>query len=202
MTILARSIVNTTGFIGAPGVNVIHWVSAVGTLGSYDSSLVQDWHDKLSACLYSNAGNLVTGVTSTIDPTVILFDETTGVAEGSVTQDGTSDDVHGGDADNTSSRSNCLTIRHYTNRWVAGRSLSGRTFIGPCGGGIFDATGQIASNVISATPINWLQLCEGLDGNLVVWHRPTTKNGTDGAYGPVVRSACNSMPGSLRSRKS
>jgi phospholipase/lecithinase/hemolysin len=38
-------------------------------------------------------------------------------------------------------------------------------------------------------------------GNFVVWHRPTTKGGTDGSFGPVVSSRLRDKAAVLTSRR-
>jgi hypothetical protein len=201
MTVLGRSIVRTTGYIGAPGINVIHWVSATGTEGSYDVSLVNDWHSKLWNVVDHYLTDVPDDVTMSIDHDVIIFEDSTGQAIGSI-----SDTLSGASAPGTSSgtnasRGDCLTLRHSTSQWVNGRRLTGRTFYGPMAASMFDTDGQVASAFTSTTPGVWADLTTGLDGLLVVWHRPTSPTASDGAYGVVNVTICNSTPGSLRSRK-
>jgi hypothetical protein len=201
MTVLGRSIVRTTGFTGEPGINVIHWVSATGTEGSYTESLVEDWHQKLSDRLFNYAANIVTGALVSVDPQDIIFEDSTGQAVGAVTQSGTAPAFFGSGTDVTTSRADCVTVRHTTSSWVNGRRLGGRTFVGPMATNMFSSSGQVASSIVAATPGIWSPLTTGLDGLLVIWHRPTTPTSSDGEYAVVTGSSANSTPGTLRSRK-
>jgi hypothetical protein len=201
MTVLGRSIVRTTGYVGAPGINVIHWVSATGTEGSYDVSLVADWHSKLWNVMDHWLGAVPDDVTIAIDHDVILFEDSTGEAVNSIADGLSGTSAAGASTLGNASRGDCLTVRYGTGQWINGRRLMGRTFYGPMDNSMFDTAGQVADYFISNVPTVWADLLTGLDGLLVVWHRPTTPHGTDGAYGVVTSVSCNSTPGSLRSRK-
>lgn len=62
------------------------------------------------------------------------------------------------------------------------RKLRGRTFIAPLDGAAWDADGTLKSNYV--TNLQTLAAALMAAGPLAVWHRPTTKGGSDGnSYG-------------------
>lgn len=200
MTLLGRSVVRATGFVGAPGYNIIHWSAGVGP-GPSDPEGVEEWHDSLQTTLALYSGVLVNGVSMFIEADVVYFDDSDGVILGSTTDPigdrgiactGTGTDM---------SRATCLTVRHRTSDYVNGRRLQGRTFLGPVASQALDVYGQVNSTIIDDAADNWVGLISGLGGRLAVWHRPTTPTGTDGSYGDVTSISINSVPGTLRSRK-
>lgn len=200
MTILGRTVVESTGYTGSPGYNIIHWSAGVGA-GPTDPDGVEEFHDTLETALTTISSILIDGVEFTINPAVDCFDASDGVIVSSTTDPGTPRVIVGSDEGKTLDRSACVTLRYRTEEYVNGRRLQGRSFLGPIGVGAFNTLGQIDATVQSDVEDAWAGLFTGLGGRLAVWHRPTTPSGTDGSYGDVTSVLCNPTPGTLRSRK-
>jgi hypothetical protein len=201
MTTLGRSIVESTGYIGGPGYNVIHWSAGAGA-GPTSTGGVEEFHDTLQASFTALAPYLIEVVEFTILPQVDCFSDSDGVIFASTT-DPTSGRVVVGEAEGrTLDRAACVTTRFRTEEYVNGRRLQGRAFIGPVGVSAFNTLGQIDAGVQTDVEDALAGLITGLGGRLAVWHRPTTPSGTDGSYGDVTSIQANQMPGTLRSRKS
>jgi hypothetical protein len=200
MTLLGRSIVRTTGYIGAPGINVVHWSAGIGP-GPDDPDAVDEFHDTLSTALINFVGALPTTITWTIDPQVVYFDASDGVLLGSTADPGAPRAWTGDGSGTTESRATQLCMRFNTGAYVNGRELQGRMFLGPVSNEALGSDGQITSTLVANTPGYMSGLISGLGGRLAVWHRPTTPTGTDGSYADVTSITMNATPGTLRSRK-
>jgi len=200
MTILGRSIVRSTGYVGAPGYNIIHWSAGLGP-GPTDSGGVEEWHDTLETSFTAIAGALLDTGTWVIEASVAYFDDSDGVLLGSTT-DPTGDRSIGGSGANLYvSRATQAVMNLRTDDYVNGRRLQGRMYLGPLSGSALNDAGQVTSGWVSDIDDAFAGTISGLGGRLAVWHRPTTPTGTDGAYGDVTSLNCRSLPGTLRSRK-
>lgn len=200
MTLLARAIVTTTGYIGAPGINVVHYSAGLGPAVS-DSDSADQFLPELLACFQGYASIMPAGLTLTVSPDVSYFDDSDGVILGVTSYTGGPLTMTGASSILNGSRAVQLTVRHKTDQFVGGRRLQGRTFVGPITGDAIGNDGQIEAGWIDDTPDIWSGAISGLGARLAVWHRPTTPTGTDGAYGDVVNITANATPGTLRSRK-
>lgn len=200
MTILGRSIVRSTNYIGAPGYNIIHWSAGVGP-GPTDSGGVEEFHDTLAQSFTDIVGFLVDDVVFTIEESVAYFDDSDGVLLGSTT-DPSGDRVITGTGDPSGiSRATQILMNLRTDDYVNGRRLQGRIFIGPISTSIIGTTGQLGLTVPGDVETAFSGLISGLGGRLAVWHRPTTSSGSDGSYGDVTSLTVRGTPGTLRSRK-
>lgn len=86
-----------------------------------------------------------------------------------------------------------------TDAIVKGRRLRGRTFLVPMSQGVFDGNGLPTGQVTSSgtTLANALIA----SGPLTIWHRPTTKGGTDGSGGHVTSARVRQHGAFLGSRR-
>jgi hypothetical protein len=66
--------------------------------------------------------------------------------------------------------------------------------------GSYAASGTIVST--SQTTLQNAAVALATSGNLLVWHRPTTKGGSNGSSGTVVGALVPTQVTSLRSRRS
>jgi hypothetical protein len=200
MTLLGRSVVRTSGYEGSPGINVIHWSAGTGP-GPSDPGGVDEFHATLFTALHSLEGIMPSSVTWAIEPDVPYFDDSDGVLLG-VTTDPEAPRTFIGDSENWFlARDTCLCVRTRTEGFVSGRRLQGRIFIGPISADAFDTEGQIAAAIVGAVPGYFSGLISGLGGRLAVWHRPPVGNPTGGSYQDVTSITCNSVPGTIRGRK-
>lgn len=205
MTLLGRSVIRTTGYIGAPGINVIHWSAGLGP-GPSDTDGVDEFNQTLQAMIESYLDIIPSEITISIDPDVPYFDASDGVLLGVTTDPGTPRSYSGTSSLLNGSRAVQLVCRHRTDAFVNGRRLQGRTFIGPISGDAIDNDGQIENAWRNETLDSWSGLISGLGGRLAVWHRPTFSgfppvSNNDGSYADVTSVTANATPGTLRSRK-
>jgi len=200
MTILGRTIVRSDGYIGSPGYNVLHWSAGVGA-GPTSEEAVEEWHDTVEASWTALAGSFTPDATFTIDPTVVYFDDSDGVIIGATTDPNSSRTWEGESTGGTIDRSACYTVNTRTSEYVNGRRLVGRIFVGPISNEVILSDGQIDADTALAVEGFMDGMISGLGGRLAVWHRPTIALPDSGAYGDVVSFKCNTVPGTLRSRK-
>lgn len=200
MTLVGRSIVRITGFVGEPGYNILHWTAGVGP-GPSDSGGVEEFHDTLEASYSALAGYYNNQQTITIEDAVNYFDDSDGVIVGSTTDPGGNRVIDCTSTDFFADRSLCATLRLRTETFINGRRLQGRIFLGPASFNLLGGDGQVGTGQVAAVEAAFAGAISGLGGRLAVWHRPTPPSGTDGSYGDVTSLICNTTPGTLRSRK-
>lgn len=89
-------------------------------------------------------------------------------------------------------------------KWVTGaivgtHKLQGRTFLCPMTTASYDANGVIGSGIL--TPLQTAANTLVGSNKLVLWHRPTSKGGTDGTSRLVIAAVAPPRVTSLRSRR-
>lgn len=199
MTLLGRTIVRTTGFVGEPGYNILHWSAGVGP-GPSDPDGVEEFHDTLESAFTDLSGWFNNQQTITIDDSVDYFDASDGVILGSTVDPGGPRVI---DCTSTSffiTRSTCAVLSLRTDKYINGRRLIGRIFLGPLAASVLDGAGQIADGSSAYAAGAFSGAISGLGGRLAVWHRPTVAAPTSGDYGDVVSMRVPDTPGNLRSR--
>lgn len=200
MTNLARIVITSEGYNGAPGYNIMHF-----SYGTYTELDHQEMANAIGTDLSSGYQDvqayLVDAVTWSIGPTVQFFSAETGVIFDEVTASFSNPVITGTDDSVYIDRSACVNVAFRTNDFINGRRLIGRSFVGPIGGACFGADGQIHATALSAFSGMFDALLSGLGPRLCVWHRPTSVQAADGAYGDVATVTGRSVPGTLRSRK-
>jgi hypothetical protein len=200
MTLVGRTIVQSTGYLGGPGYNILHWTAGVGA-GVNDVDGVEEFHDTLEATLSSVDEWIADDVTLSILPDVVYFNDDDGVILGSTTDPGGIRVVPGLGTGTSLSRATQANVGFRTEEYVNGRRLKGRMFLGPIASDIIGADGQIYAESVTDIPAAFSGLISGLGGRLAVWHRPTDAAPTSGSYGDVTTITCSRVPGTLRSRK-
>lgn len=200
MTELARVVITSTGYLGAPGYNIIH--ASQGTIVPMDrqdvaDSICQD----LSDAYQDFQSYLVDEVQWAIGPTVQFIDVDSGALLDEITASFSNQVITGAGTGLALDRSACFNVAFRTNDFVNGRRLIGRSFVGPISNNGFTSSGQIDSGVVSTVSSAFDGLISGLGARLAVYHRPAPGQTTGGTYGDVVTVTCRSVPGTLRSRK-
>lgn len=197
---VARTIIRTTGYVGAPGINVLHWTRGLGPEVT-DPEAVGQFHLEVQTMLESYLDIIPSTITISIDPDVPYFQHTDGVILGVTTDEGYPRSYSGTSSLNNGPRDTALCIRYRTEEFVNGRRLQGRTFLGPISSDAIGNDGQIETGWITDTPDFFTALYTGIGARLAVWHRPTNEPPSNGAYGDVTSVTCNATPGTMRSRK-
>lgn len=200
MTNLARIVITSEGYNGAPGYNIMNF--SFGTYTELDKQeMANAIGTDLSTGYQSVQSYLVDEVTWSIGPTVQFFSAETGVIYDEVTASFSNPVITGTDSVVFIDRSACVNVAFRTNDFLNGRRLIGRSFVGPIGGGAFNADGQIHPSIAATFSGMFDALLSGVGPRLAVWHRPTSVQAADGAYGDVVTVTARGVPGTLRSRK-
>lgn len=199
MTNLARVFVGLTGWDGSPGVNVLHF--SQGTNPSWDQDTIQTMCDEVVGIYESLRGSFAPGVVSLIRPEVDIIDVASGEivdqiaaspAFGGITSTGTGGSV---------SRATQMLIRFKTDKWVGGRLIRGRMFLGPVTSQMIDAQGRIAAGYLTSVPDAFTACTSGIGTRLAVYRRPNKATGVVGDWGDVVSVSVAPKPGVLRSRR-
>jgi hypothetical protein len=199
MTNLAKFVVTTDGWDGAPGINVLMF--SAGTLLDLNDVAVQSAYDEIHTLFSDLKTYLAPGLTVNVSTEAGIIDAATGdlvniipvaTSGGPITSTGSSGEV---------TRAAQLNVRHTTDVFLRGRRLKGRSFIGPIAAGLFDSQGNIASASAAFVTNKFVAMTSGVGVRLAVWQRPSTANGGVGTFGDVVLSECQATPGILRSRR-
>lgn len=200
MTTLARFRVALADWPGAPGVCTLHFSPGLGF-----TTFTQERCDlaagELADAFTSMSDVLVPGMTWTIEDDVALFASETGEIVDVITLVDGPYTGTGSGADAKTSRDTQVCMALITADFLNGRRLQGRFFWGPVTGSALDTGGNVNSTVRSVWPPLFDASISGLGPSLCVWHRPTPAAPSSGSYGDVVTVRANTVPGTLRSRK-
>jgi hypothetical protein len=79
--------------------------------------------------------------------------------------------------------------------------VHGRTFLVPLTGTVWDTDGTLSTAALTSLNTNAHALITSGGGHFQVWHRPTTKGGTDGAAAPVLDVKISDKAAILTSRR-
>lgn len=200
MTVLARIRVALTDWPGAPGVCTLHF--SPGLLSSaFDIEVIGEIGEFLNDAFTSMSDVLVPGMHWTIEDDVAIFQDSTGEIEDILTMPDGPYTGTGSGADAKTSRATQVCMALLSDQFLNGRRLQGRFFWGPVTGSALDTAGNVNSTVRSVWPPLFDGLISGTGARLAVWHRPTPAAPSSGSYGDVVSIRANTVPGTLRSRK-
>lgn len=200
MTLLARIRVESDGFPGAPGYNILHFSEGQAVGGGWGPSLVDQVCTEVHTLYSDLATYLRHGTTFRVVPDVTIFDDATGEIQ----------DVKAWETDllpiSTSGDqgpvpwSTAALVRLTGDRFVNGRRVNGRVFLGPLAGRTMDGTGRLMANFMGDIGIAFEAITGGLGPRLAVWHRPTTRAAANGTYADVAAVSVRSTPSNLRKR--
>lgn len=142
-----------------------------------------------------------TGVTWTFPSAGDVIDDTTGHLAGSWSSPDGGTETAGGPAQAAGGVGACIgwTTGGIVNGTKGPRRLRGRTFLVPLCAGNYDADGTFKPDqMLSLQSLaNALQAA----GPLAVWHRPTTKGGSDGTSAGVISNRVRDKVAFLSSRR-
>ncbi len=200
MTALLRVPVQYSGWADGPGVNVFHL--SPGTLESaFDDTTASAALLGLGSAFAGVQSYVGGGVTITVPDFGEVIDSETGMLQGVAGTSESGSTITGSNGVSNWPPGNAICVTLQTADFVNGRRLRGRFFFGPCRTEVSDQAGNVAGGAINAFNAMMSGLISGSGPRLAVYHRPTSKGGTDGSYGDVV--TCRTMPhlSSLRSRR-
>lgn len=187
-----------TGWAGAPGRSTFYGNTGVST----PQVLANDAYTLLNNIinpLGNNAAALPAGVTITGDAYADELDVATGNQVGRLAVTPSPAIIGVGGQNWAAPAGACITWS--TNTFINGRRLRGRLFLVPLDGATCFATdGTLASSFL-ATLNGAIPVYIGAQSEPVVWHRPTTKGGSDGQSSPIVTGNAKDKVAVLRSRR-
>lgn len=169
-------------------VTVLHWD------GSNQSSPPVA---AIKSAMDNVAGILPVGVKVVTPGTGDTIEDTTGALTGVWTGAGTGTSNGSGPANAAAGVGACVTWS--TGGIVHGRKLRGRTFVVPLHNACFDSDGTLYSTAFSQ--MQAFATAMQAAGPLAVWHRPTTKGGTDGTSYGVISNKVRDKVAFLKSRR-
>lgn len=199
MTVLARLTCVSEGYVGAPGMNILHFSG--GTLGdNWSQEGVDGLYAEVNDVYHAFAAYMTSDATFTVSPTIELFESTTGYLVDVLTATTPHAGIVGTGATATLSRGTCFCVAYLTDVFQEGKRLKGRSFMGPIVANQFTSGGQIHATPIAAIPDFYTALTSGVGPRLAVYHRPSSHGATDGYYGDVTAVVLRSRPSHLRTR--
>ena len=159
MATIARIRVSLTGAQGLPGVCTFYALDPVTAVPA------------LHAFWTQQGGRFPTVVSTLVEPTGDLLNESTGEAIGSwaTTPVAAVDNVGAG----SYAAPVGLSISWVTGTFIGGRRVRGRTFIVPMVSSLFENDGTPTFATTSGLQGNGTTLIAAVPGNMLVWHRPT-----------------------------
>lgn len=198
MTTLMRTKIVTSGYIGGPGVNVLHL--SAGTSGTWTQENLDGAFEELNSVYDSLKNMYPTEVDILPDAEIQEIDEVTGNIVNVWTQTGWADVVGGTSGSTAISRGACLVAAFATDIWHEGKRLRGRSFLGPITTNALTGTGQTDASWVELVEDSYVALTSGVGPRLAVYHRPASGASSGGYYGDVVEVRCGLHPSNLRSR--
>lgn len=192
--VLARYKVELSNFAGSPGVNVWHFANS----NNIDADIV----GPALQTFYAGVNSSIASGTTIVVPTVAeLINEETGELEGFDAQSGTNPTVTG-TGSGAFSRATQIKVQARTSTVRNGRLIQGGVFLGPAGGNVLTAQGEISGIVASNIVSKLDDLVADLLTNgteWVIYSRPTPAR--VGAAAAVTSYGVWNIPGAQRNRR-
>jgi hypothetical protein len=200
MTSLAKFVVQMSGWEGGPGVNVLTFSS--GTLTPpWTSTDVQTVYDEIHTMYDDNKNLYAPNVDIEVLPQATIFESTTGDITNVITVPTPDDIISSTGTSGDTSRGQCICAAYYTDVWVGGKRLRGRSFFGPIARELMTPAGLVGTGAVAQIQDKLVAMTSGVGPRLAVYHRPTGGASTDGYYGDVVTVIARGRPSNLRSRQ-
>lgn len=174
------------GVVGR-AVTVLHYA---GDVGAPNAATIVSAFQQLAPIIPA-------GVVVTIPGSGDIINDTNGQLTGTWTSAGGGPAVMNGLNTSAAGVGGCITWK--TGQVVHGRRLQGRTFIVPLHTDAYDSSGLIKAS--AKTTLGSFANALQASGPLAVWHRPTTKGGSDGTSYGVSSNRVMSKVATLRSRR-
>lgn len=182
-----------TGFNGAPGYSVFHFMGGGGLISD-----AQQVADRTATALANLKPILPSTVRIAVDGEVAILDEATGVLEdfrGITQPPAVAGTVSTGYAGPTGA-----VVNWRTDDVRGGRRIRGRTFLVPLLGAAYDSSGTLTSSAMDSIRSFADGMIGGdLDSELAVWSRPI--DGSGGVAATVVSANVPDKVAVLRSRR-
>lgn len=182
-----------TGFNGAPGYSVFHYMGGGGLISD-----AQQVADRTGASLALLKPLLPATVRIAVESEVAVLDEDTGVLSDfrGITPPGA---VQGSSPNGYAGPAGAV-VNWRTDDVRAGRRIRGRTFLVPLISSSFDAGGTLTDSTITTIRSFADSMVGGdFDSELVVWSRPI--NGSGGVAATVTSASVPDKAAVLRSRR-
>lgn len=200
MTLIARAVLETTGFAGAPGINVLHFTEGTAAGGAFSQAVVDDLYGELDsiAAAIKNIG--APGTSRMWLPELSILDVATGqLVDAKTPTDGVTPHSTPGNEPGDLPRATAALLQLQSDRFLNGRRLKGRMFVGPLSGSMLDPQGLCSSTCKAVIQDAFVAVTSGVGARLAVYSRPV-KNGRAGTWGDVIAVGVRSTPSYLRSR--
>lgn len=185
-----------TGWVGGPGLMTQYFTSPTEdiTAATHARAYV---HTLIGTALGLVFTNQVTWV---VAPEVDIVDPATGHTTATFVED-TVHSATGGGGPTMAPPACAGLVQWLTGTYIAGRSIKGRSFIGPMAEEHIDASGQVLDATKTAVDAALYAYLGGIDyGDAqVVWHRP--KAGAGGSAHPVSTGTIEKKVAVLTSRR-
>lgn len=200
MTLLARMVIRTTGFAGAPGINVWHF--SEGTLGggAWGQSIVDGLYDEVGSVLSAIKNIGSPNSARAADPELAIIDAATGqLVDAKTPTAAPTVYTTPGNEPGDLPRAVAALARFQTDRFINGRRLKGRAFIGPLSGSSMDGEGNCNGTTIAVIQDAFVAITTGVGPRLAVYSRPKPL-GVAGEWGDVLNVNVRTTPSHLESR--
>lgn len=192
--------VRWSGFIGSPGWSNFYFDTGNETF--HTPADAGPCADRVATFLTANRLKFPSSVTWTIQSDVESVSAATGQLL-NVTSVGARTPITGGAAAGAYSGASGVVITWRTAGVRNGRRVRGRTFLVPTANNIYQSDGTIDNTHLNefVTSATALATVTGTQLPLVVWARPSTPGGSDGAAHVVTSASVPDMAAVLRSRR-
>jgi len=194
MVNINRIPVTWTGFPGGPGVSTFYATNAALMLNG------------LEMFFTALVDYLPSDVVITLPETGDVIDPVSGELTGTWTE-AARDPIAGG-AGGAYAAPVGIAYTWHTDTVVHGHRLTGRTFIVPTAGTVFDSDGSIATAWLGALGSAGDLMVSGTGGSFVIWNRPVTaspgppvREARAGGFSEVISATLSDKAAVLRSRR-
>lgn len=199
MTNLLKFVTSLDGWPGGPGVNVSYFSQGSHVL--LDSGAAQDAYDELHSFYANNPSHWRTPVRIIVDRNPSVVDVESGKIIDVLSVGTVDDDLVGSGTGGSLPQSTVLCMRLSTDRFLNGRRLNGRWFLGPVPATVLGDDGNVKDEIINAQEGAMAAMTSGIGVSLAVYSRPGPRNNSIGQYADVVNVTCLKKPTNLRSRR-
>lgn len=200
---IAKMLVEYSGWDGGPGVNVLHFSQGTTT---WNPNVIEGLVGDLEAT-YLGLRDIVSNVVSMrVLTTASIIDVASGEIIDVIDGGAGGGPIVGTGTGSSLSRATQCCVTTKTGKFISGRQLQGRVFVGPIASESLTTLGDIAPAVDTAVQDAFTAITTGLGTRLAVYRRPT-KNPDTGAvispgdYGDVSSVRTMMKPAVLRSRR-
>lgn len=193
MATMARIRALWEGWPGAPGYSNFYFDASAGTQTAY-----QEMANNIGGGFDLMTTLLPAGLTITIDPEVVIMDDSNGQMQNIVAID--SPDPSVGTSSGSYSGTSGALIRWVTATFKNGRQVRGHTYLVPLIGSVYSSDGSISGSALSTLETAALGML-GSAYDRLVWSRPTTSGGNNGSSAVITTAFIPDLAVVRRSRR-